>query len=339
MILYDPSQEASRDLVVPLSAVRAPSLFAALEEGRTVYVSRHGSVVSAFRPYDVVPDSLAALVSTPGPRRAPHVTPKLISEFGVSGVVGDAEAGLPALVTKNGHLYGMLVRAEESEAPSLATHDRNAVAARSQAVLAFRQDNPEATDDDVADFAASWSTGKPNRSKGGGGGFGSIGFDPIVPLYAPATPDHPEPLDDEWTQRWLDRGSVLEVEDEIEHLRTTVTPSPRHTLLVTHVAEVLAASLGGSPNIQGMFEDNTLAGVLRWKRLADWVDAEMDPANSAVTARWLWGAVAGLPQYRGAALWELGDLCRRLDDFDEAAVWYSHALDEMPAVQATSTVI
>ena len=53
--------------VLPVSALKSKAsfVFEELSAGRSVYVSRHGQVVAAFRPFEAVPKGVAAMYSSP----------------------------------------------------------------------------------------------------------------------------------------------------------------------------------------------------------------------------------------------------------------------------------
>src|SRR4029079_5408657 len=93
-------------IVLPISALKgeATTVFDALADGRTVYVSKHGAVIAAFRPFDDIPATVAAAYVMPGADRGELTARKMAQAFR-SQAVADAAAGLPSLVTKNHVIY------------------------------------------------------------------------------------------------------------------------------------------------------------------------------------------------------------------------------------------
>ncbi|GAB88158.1 hypothetical protein [Gordonia rhizosphera] len=144
--------------VLPVSALKAQAtaIFGALEVGRVIYVSKYGQIVAAFRPYALVPGDVAALRSSPNLDLA-TLSASNFSREGLSRQIAAAEAGLPCIVEKDGHVYGMLTPARAPRPEVVPTPV--AVSAVAEAILEYHQRNPQASIDDAMKFADSLGAG------------------------------------------------------------------------------------------------------------------------------------------------------------------------------------
>lgn len=143
-----------RYTVLPVSALKAQAtvVFDALKEGKTVYVTKHGRVGAAFRPYRYVPSSVAAL------RASPFVSLRTLTarEMGQSvpsAAVTAAAQGLPSLVEKESHIYGILTPA--GVPVPAAVPDAAAVGAMAEAVNNYQNENPDATLEQIVSYSNS----------------------------------------------------------------------------------------------------------------------------------------------------------------------------------------
>lgn len=88
----------------------APAVFAALDAGRQVLVSRHGTVVAQIDPPDPITDmeALVGFAVTGEIEGLNELTATTIGQGSPSRMVRSAEAGTPAYVTREGRLVGFL---------------------------------------------------------------------------------------------------------------------------------------------------------------------------------------------------------------------------------------
>jgi hypothetical protein len=140
--------------VLPVSALKKQHavVFDTLKEGKTVYVANRGRVVAAFRPASFVPDAVAALHTSPY-LDPPTVTARLLGHGSVSRAVTDASDGLVSIVEKDGRIYGILTPATTPE-PS-QTPDIDAIGEKAEKMRQFREENPNATLDEVMEHSRS----------------------------------------------------------------------------------------------------------------------------------------------------------------------------------------
>jgi hypothetical protein len=140
--------------VLPLSALKKlhKVLFEALKAEKTVYVSKHGRIVAAFRPYTYVPEGVAAVYASPN-LDLPTITARDIQRTSLSKPIAAAAAWLPAVVEKDSRIYGMLTPATAPR-PDTAP-DPDTVGAKAEAILDYQQRNPTASIDEIMAFADS----------------------------------------------------------------------------------------------------------------------------------------------------------------------------------------
>jgi hypothetical protein len=319
---------SSSRIILPVSALKSESsrVFAALKDGRTVYVSKHGDIVAAFRPFLDVPASVAASVAMtyvlPG-QVAVEVTAREMGRAVPSRAVSEAAAGLPFLVTKNHDIYGVLAAASVP-APTLIS-DLAVASARSDAMLRYLDDHPGASLDEIVTFRSAldgqFAGGQPApvedyEGPDGGQGAGSI-------LASELTDD---------LARWTERGSPFE-----RILGSLLSNIAREVGQPGEIAFGVGQSLldarlhEWSESWRGRLL-TALAptgGTEERPSTALWIRegallADSDP----VRARRLYvRALIGGPTLSGGAMWKLGDLARGEGYQAEAKVWYGMALN------------
>jgi antitoxin (DNA-binding transcriptional repressor) of toxin-antitoxin stability system len=303
-------------IVLPISALKSETatLFDALAQGRTVYVSKHGAVIAAFRPFDDIPEAVAAAYVMPGADTA-ELTARDMAQAVPSRAVADAAAGLPSLVTKNHEIYGILTEASIPVPPSVPSLD--VAAARSEAVRSFLADNPAAT---VADIAAYRKTIEEKNAE--------------VERRRPAEEEEVIYLTVDAVNNsldwWTKRGSKVEgvvnglFDSLIESRRRSYQPG---VVCATAVQNTLAA---WQANYAEMNTDTSgaAAALREGVRLAG-----SDPVLARERYVYVLAAAPGL---HAGALWKLGDLARGLGQPGEARAWYELALRWNPDGDAVS---
>ena len=144
-------------ITIPVSRLKpqVSLLFTALEERRRVFVTRHGAVVAAIDPYDMVPAEVLASFSAPISLSLSEVSARDIGKSSPTRAVADAERGLPSLITKDRNVYGLLRHADSLPDLGREAFDRNA--ALDSATQEFLDSHPEASREELLDFVDSWS--------------------------------------------------------------------------------------------------------------------------------------------------------------------------------------
>lgn len=137
---------------VPVSQLKpeAPAVFKALDAGRTVLVSRHGTVVAQIDPpdWDSDRDDLASFALTGHAEGYDELNATEIRQGSPSRAVHAAEAGTPALVTKDHHVVGFL-------RPRTVTWSMQDPAWMEDQVAAYEQSHPDATAEELSDLMDS----------------------------------------------------------------------------------------------------------------------------------------------------------------------------------------
>jgi len=319
LVVLDGSEEIvlhAGHLVLPVSSLKNESrrVFDALTAGKTVYVSKHGKIRAAFRPYEAIPEGVAAAYASPGAPslHMPEVTARDLGQSVPSKAVSDAAEGLPSLITKDRRLYGMLTAAS---APRIDTApDREQAAARAEAVRVYLEQNPDATTDDVMEFTASqW----PDSGQG-----------PDAHPLREAMPewDTPSGTDDDDID--LDPWRALQspVEDAIERILLNVRGGHMHgTPLMKAIADQVRAV--GLPEEVKTVLERTHASEVATLREGERSEA----ADEVVQARTSYfAALCADERPSAAAMWRLADLSRNHGHPHEASAWYQLAMNTQP---------
>ncbi len=292
-------------IVLPVSALKAnaTTIFDTLAAGRTVYVSKRGEVVAAFRPFEAVPEGIAAAYASPLP--AIELTARQLGREVPSAEVTEAAEGLPSLVTKNGRIYGVLTPAI---APRPATvPDRDVAGARAEAVRGFQEEHPDASLDDVVEFITNW------RAEPG------VEADTATktPRTAPTLPlVQSDRAVSEELDSWRKRGSP--VEGLVEALLNSVT-----ALLQPGSDRLVAAAAVVAPAVFNVVYIATRGNPTAMLRRGE----RSETTGDIVEARTSYVAAVFVPESPSVgAMWRLGDLARRQGNPAEASAWYHLAL-------------
>lgn len=139
---------------VPVSRLKQESgrVFEALEGGRRVLISRHGSVVVAIEPASVTRHAiaLAKYALSADEDRWMELTAKEISQGSPSEFIHAAEDGKEIWVTRNNKVYGVLGAIK----PEGSIH---LVDEQEEALSKFELENPDATPEEFAALVAQWT--------------------------------------------------------------------------------------------------------------------------------------------------------------------------------------
>lgn len=307
--------------VLPLSALKnhVTDLFEALKAGTTVYISKHGRITAAFRPHMFVPESVAAVYTSPH-LDLPTITAREIGRQSLSQVIAEAAAGLPAVAIKDSRIYGMLT-------PATAPHpdtvpNPTAVGAKADALLDYQENNPDASIDDIMAFSNSLDPVQEEQ---------------VTPRTWPlaAEFDDPAAVHDD-IEGWRKQGSDIEdvVEELIEALgqgiaaarenyipATSIVPG-RVDLARTHytttaVLDELASYRGGY----------TPSSIRIFIQHAEQLEAAGDPVDARTGyVRALATELAIEPLPNVGVMWRLGNLARHAHRPAEAALWFRFSL-------------
>ncbi len=319
-------------IVLPVSALKpeATRVFDALAAGRTVYVSKHGNIVAAFRPFDDLPESVPAAYATPGAITS-EITARDLQQAVPSKAVADAVDGLPSLVTKNHEIYGVLTAAS-TPLPTVIP-DLNAAAARAEAVRRFIAEHPGASVDDIAAMRSAWEENAAGTAA----------------VSAPASVEEPvadwsvtEALDD--LDTWSEQGSKIEsfVRQFLE-LMGRVLQVPKTTPAPSAFSAVSALSARAAvcndvyqwrSDVLGTFDDPS-ERVIAARPLGGMREGARIAGNNPVLARQYYvQAVVADPTLNTGAMWSLGDLARCHGNVAEARAWYGMAMNWREQLQA-----
>jgi len=315
LVVHDGSDEIvlhAGHLVLPVSSLKNESrlVFDALTAGKTVYVSKHGKICAAFRPYEAIPEGVAAAYASPGAPslHMPEVTARDFGRSVPSKAVSDAAAGLPSLITKDRRLYGMLTAASTPRVDQAP--DREQAAARAEAVRAYLDQHPEATTEDVVDFtSAQW----PDRDQ-----------DAKALLLHEAMPQWDTQNEAGGPELGLDSWRALEspVEDAIEQILLNVR---RSEVLGGKLMDAISSQVRtvGLPSEVTSVLERTHASEVATLREGERFEA----ADDVVQARTSYfAALCADERPSTAAMWRLADLSRNHGHAHEASAWYQLAL-------------
>lgn len=138
---------------VPISRIKDENsrLFNALQEGRSVSISRHGRVVAIIEPASLERHAyeLAEYALPEADNDILELTASEIGQGSPSEFIRNAEAGRMSWVTRNNKVYGVL-----RAVPSV--DDAKLVDAREEALKQFERDHPDATAEEFADAVAQF---------------------------------------------------------------------------------------------------------------------------------------------------------------------------------------
>lgn len=295
--------------VLPVSALKeqATVVFDALKDGKTVYVSKHGRIGAAFRPYRFVPAGVAALRSSPF-LNLHTLTARAMGRGVPSTAITAAAHGIPSLVEKESHIYGILTPAVT---PRLATvPDPEVIGAKAEAVNNYQKENPEATIEQIVAFSNSLDHDDEDAA---------VKRD--WPLRGPAVVDQ---FDSDNTavyddiQHWRDEGS--EIEDIVEQV-------------LASLAEAIPAAAAGTgvsvqfPAVPEMVIDALNIDASRATRETVLGGEQFEAAGDPVLARtsYLVALIADEHPSVGV-MWRLGNLARSAGRPAEAARWFRLSL-------------
>lgn len=296
--------------VLPVSALKAQAkvVFEALKKGQTVFVANRGRVVAAFRPYTSVPDAVAALHASPY-LDLPTVTARHLERApGASRVVTEAAKGLPSIVENDRRIYGILTSATTPEPSQIP--DPDAVGARAEAVRKYREDNPDATIDQIMEYSNSLEDSPQD--------VGSWTEWPLSDQLVLA------PLEDDAAihgdlELWRDQGSSVEdvVQEVFTSLDAAIPAAAKGNGIARHVPtlpELVVGSLRANAAMAGR-----RIIVLSGERL------EADGETVQARTRYVTALTAGQHPNVGA-MWRLGNLARSSEHYAEAARWFRLSL-------------
>jgi antitoxin (DNA-binding transcriptional repressor) of toxin-antitoxin stability system len=302
-------------LVLPVSTLKAnaSTVFDSLAAGRTVYVAKRGEVVAAFRPYEAVPEGVAAVYASPAAVSAIELTARQLGREVPSTEVSEAANGLASLVTKNGRIYGVLTSA--TTPPPVTVPDPEAAGALAEAVRSFQEEHPDASLDEVVEMMANWSpssaatvTDSPYAEDADA----RVGTSPNLGMDL---------------ARWRDRGSRVEDLVHAFFSRVAAVVQPGFGALAPGAAAVVAPAM--FKVLYNTAYGNPMAIVREGER--------SETSGDVVGARTSYvAAVYGPPNPSVGAMWRLADLARREGNADEASTWYGIALD-WDSIQTRST--
>lgn len=308
--------------VLPLSALKnhVIDLFEALKAGTTVYISKHGEIVAAFRPHMYVPEGVAAVYTSPH-LDPPAITAREIGRESLSQVIAEAAAGFPAVAMKENRIYGMLTPATAPQPDTVP--DPAEVGAKAEALRVYQENNPDAPVDDIMAFSKSLDRGQQDQ---------------LPPRTWPLAAEFDDPVavhDD--IKAWRKQGSAIEdvVEELIEVLgqgiaavgekdRLAATSGPadlahvaRSRVARTGILDELASSLGGfMPSSTRLF----ITHAEQLEAAGDPVDARTGYVHALAAEL----AVAPIPDV--GVMWRLGNLARHTDRPAEAKLWFRLSL-------------
>lgn len=320
-------------ITLPVSALKSQvtAVFSALAEGRTVYVSKYGDVVAAFRPIDELPEPVAAAYSIPGAETV-ELTARDMGRSVPSEAVTDAANGLPSLVTKDHEVYGVLT---EATAPTLATlPDLDLAAERFRTVGEFLQAKPEASLNEIVAFRTSLDQAPARIApKVDAAADFVAASSPLVPPEGIVGRDWPAAEVTEAIETWVAKGSG--VEDFVVRLfdlfRTTL--DQHRTRYAPVYACNVFADVGFQRHVPSLRAD-ALTSLGRDAEVDDVVlfrelrQASLIADTDPVVARthYVTAMVKTAPVLNQGAMWRLGDLARAEGLDAEARVWYVMAL-------------
>ena len=292
--------------VMPLSALKKlhKELFEALRADKTVYVSKHGRIVAAFRPYGYVPESVAAVYASPN-LELPTITARDIQRTSLSKPVAEAEAGLPAVIEKDSRIYGMLTPA--GTPPPAAVPDRDTVGAKASAMQDFQQHNPDASIEEVMAFADS------------------IDADPAEQTAATTWPITADFVTSDGVaydiKGWRDKGS--DVEDEVEGILAALEQGIKTAARRTNGVSLPSVPKLRKPKARSVTGNAAAASSRSVVRTAEQLEAAGEPVDAR--ARYV-EALTADPLPNVGVMWRLGNLARSTGHFSEAARWFQYSL-------------
>ncbi|WP_396908173.1 hypothetical protein [Mycolicibacterium sp.] len=311
--------------VLPLSAVKShvTTLFDSLKDDSTVYVSKHGRIVAAFWPLAFVPETVRSAYSSPH-ADLPTLTATEIGRNGPSDAISKAERGLPTVVGRDGRIYGILTRAT---APQPATvPDPAIVGAKSDALLDFQRNNPDATIEDIMAFSDDLDADQQHA--------GRFELD-LVP--ANIVSDAAVAAD---IGKWISGGS--EVEDVVQMafrlLKVTITMATTHDGVKETTMDLTTlkrAELEPGPTliVKGDYYITPRARVLSGEKLvaeakkAAARGQEREAARNLTAARAVFiDALTDRPLPDPGVMWHLGSLALEVGHTAEAAQWFNYSL-------------
>lgn len=313
-------------IVLPVSTLKAQAnrVFAKLAEGTTVYVSKHGRVVAAFVPHEQVPRDVAASYTSPGRPNLAEVTSTAMMKCVPSREVSDATEGLPALATKDGKVFGMLVRAT---APVPAVVPDSALAAdRSRALDEYLKAHPDATAEDAIAFTEEWRPTLAHRTTEDIAASMESRRLEIERELEKLEADALMAKLDKDLQDWNQRGSSME--GVASSILIALGVATGAVVAVTALPAALgfatgAAMASATTALRALVsaKDGDETALLRQGERHQ-TNEEFVPAREAYLA-----ALIADDTPSPAAMWRLGDLARSQDHKDEAAAWYQNALE------------
>lgn len=138
---------------VPVSRLKteAGAVFQALQEGRRVFISRHGVVVAAIDPVSLnrhVRELARFALPVEDDEALPQLTAREFQQGSLSDYVRRAEEGSPSLVTRANKVYGVLT------SPGLI-ETVESVDEREKALASFERQHPDASAEDFAAAVAA----------------------------------------------------------------------------------------------------------------------------------------------------------------------------------------
>ena len=324
-------------IVLPVSALKAEatSVFESLAAGRTVYVSRHGDIIAAFRPIDDVPVAVAATYVVPGVATA-ELTARAIQQAAPSQAVKDAAEGLPSLVTRDHDVYGVLTAAS---APSAAAEvpDLDAAASRSEAMRTYLGEHPGAPIEDIVAYRTMLDEQTTAMLPSG------RDEDDSVDVPADVGAEVAENL-----EQWRRRGSAIEspVKEFLAGIRKVLAEAlianrvPHEGIVNVPAVQDFVADWRAT--VLSDFEKRTGSAVLPPRAVVAVRNAAGLVRTNPVGARAVYvEALAAEPDHEPGVMWRLGDLARTQGYRAEASAWYRLALgwEHQPEIARSITKV
>jgi len=294
--------------VLPVSALKKQHavVFDTLKAGKTVYVANHGRVVAAFRPASFVPEAIAASATSPYVE-PPTVNARVLHRGNVSQAIADASVGLVSIVEKDRSVYGILTPAttpEPTQIPDMAT-----IGKKAEIMRKWREDNPKATIEEVMAHSQSLDAA-------------SVAEDELQSEWKTTAAAAITKLDNEAAikelQHWKDSGS--RVEDAVTRVIVEFAKGKKATPI---------RIVAGRSRARGAAEKvASTPSPYRVRSREAILHGEKDQAAGYVlrAREKFFDVLIGNEQAKVGAAFALGNLARIAGNRNEAAVWYTMAL-------------
>jgi hypothetical protein len=295
--------------VLPVSALKeqATVVFDALKKGKTVYVSKHGRIGAAFRPYTFVPAGVAALHASPYLNLS-TLTARDMGRGVPSMAVTEAAQGLPSIVEKESRIYGLLTPAGAPKPRTIPDHE--VIGAKAEAVNNYQNEHPEATIGQIMAFSNSLDA--PYEDVASQRDWPLRGQVAAVQLDSDDTAVHHD------IQQWRDEGS--EIEDVVEKVFASLDEA----------IPAVAAGRGISvqfPTVPDLVIDALNISASPATRETVLGGEQFEAAGHTVLARTSYLVALTADEHPSVGvMWRLGNLARSAGHPAEAARWFRLSL-------------